>query len=421
MAPTTLPSLESVTLDNTVGALFTGVLAAVFLFGVTTLNMYWYYHLYPKDNLLHKWAVAVLWVLDTLHVALTIHAVYSYIVKGFGSLPGLEEVIWSIKLQVLVNVLIILLVHSLYALRVWILGEIHHGIVGYFVAFIVLGGFAIGIVLAYQTYTVDTFAEIGRISWIINSAFATATGIDFVITAAMFYYLWKSRIVASRLDSRISTVMQYTLSSGLLTSACSLSALFCYILLPNTFVFLGLEFILTKLYVLSFLSLLNARQHLPATDPPSRFISVSDPKFVRMPMTERRHQGVEDKFTPPIKFQPSSERYTNRKALRKTTSSFWSPPPPISTQFDEERGYKDYLPANLSVDQSIGDVGSHCERSLSDESETVKGASSPTSPDSTTPLVIQRPPTVYYDSAEIPKVSSQAKSLSTSSYPWHAR
>jgi hypothetical protein len=36
--------------------------------------------------------------------------------------------------------------------------------------------------------------------------------------------------------------------------------MFTYLLLPNTFVFLGLEFMLTKFYVASFLAMLNARE-----------------------------------------------------------------------------------------------------------------------------------------------------------------
>jgi hypothetical protein len=35
-------------------------------------------------------------ILDALHVALTIQAVYTYIVKGFNNLNGLEEVIWYV-------------------------------------------------------------------------------------------------------------------------------------------------------------------------------------------------------------------------------------------------------------------------------------------------------------------------------------
>ncbi|KAF8868475.1 hypothetical protein CPB84DRAFT_1807936 [Gymnopilus junonius] len=260
MAPTPLLSLADQTLDNTIGAILIGIVGAALVFGITTLQTYWYYHTYPNDALLHKCSVAVLWTLDAFHLALVVHAVYTYAVIGFGNWLRLLEITWSIKLQASINVVIVLIVHSLYAMRVWLLGGYHRGILGYIVALVVLGGFAIGIVLAYLIYTIRSYIELESISWAINAALATSTTIDFIIAGAMCYYLRKSKGSITRLNSRISTVMQYTLSSGLFTSACSLSAMFCYILLPNTFIFLALEFLLTKLYVGSFIAMLNARE-----------------------------------------------------------------------------------------------------------------------------------------------------------------
>ncbi|PPQ66420.1 hypothetical protein CVT26_011289 [Gymnopilus dilepis] len=259
MAPTPL-SLAHETLDNTIGAILVGIVFAAFLFGITTLQTYWYYHTYPNDSLLHKSSVAVLWTLDAFHLALVVHAVYTYTVTGFGNVLGLLDIIWSVKLQASINVIIILVVHSLYAMRVWLLGGYHRGLLGYIVALVVLGGFAIGVAFAYSIYTVHIYTDLEKVSWAINAALATATTIDFIIAGAMCYYLRKSKGSVTRLNSRISTVMQYTLSSGLFTSACSLAAMFCYILLPNTFVFLAVEFLLTKLYVGSFIAMLNARE-----------------------------------------------------------------------------------------------------------------------------------------------------------------
>lgn len=78
-------------------------------------------------------------------------------------------------------------------------------------------------------------ANVGLLQWSIISSLATSTTIDFAIAAAMCFYLRKSKGDEQRLNTRISRVMQYTLNSGLLTSACSLSALFtvCRCFLPH--------------------------------------------------------------------------------------------------------------------------------------------------------------------------------------------
>ncbi|KAF7300785.1 hypothetical protein MKEN_01303800 [Mycena kentingensis (nom. inval.)] len=259
MSSETVFSMQAPTLDNTLGAVFLAVIFSSILFGISTLQVYLYYHFYPSDSRLHKFSVAILWVLDVLHLALTISSAYHYGVWGFGDLVGLGVVVWEIKLLVAINVVIILMVQSLYAYRVWLLGGYHHGVLGYLVCAAVLGGFAVGIVLAYATYSINSFAEITGISWAIYACFSASTTIDIILSAAMCFYLRKSKGNERALNSRISTLMQYTLSCGVFTSACSVACLFSFVLMPNNLIFLSLTFILTRLYVNSFMAMLNAR------------------------------------------------------------------------------------------------------------------------------------------------------------------
>ncbi|KAJ7054298.1 hypothetical protein C8F01DRAFT_501821 [Mycena amicta] len=254
------------TLDNTLGAVFLGVMVSGMLFGSTTQQVYYYYHYYPYDSLLHKTSVCVLWLLDALHMSLSISAAYHYGVRGFGDLFGLRQVIWSVKLLIAVNVLVVLIVQGLYAYRVWRLSGFHNGILRYLVAAVVLGGFAIGIVTAVETYSLENFEDVTTISWAIEGSLAASTTIDCLNAAAMCYYLRKSKGLGRALNSRISTLMQYTLSCGVFTSACSISTLVTFILMPNNLIFLALTFLLTRLYVNSFMAMMNARPRRNQTD-----------------------------------------------------------------------------------------------------------------------------------------------------------
>ncbi|CAK5271672.1 unnamed protein product [Mycena citricolor] len=260
-------TLQPVTLENTLGAVFLGLVVSCILFGVSSLQMYFYYHHYPHDTLLHKSSIAALWVLDALHLSLTVYSTYYYGILGFGDPSRLASIIWFVgpsvsQLHIAINVVIILLVQSLYAYRVWILGGYHHGILGYFVAAVVLGGFGIGIcaVTACKVYSISSFRQLPDIAWAIEASFAASTAIDIVISCAMCYYLRKSKGKESRLNSRISVLMQYTLSAGVFTSACSVVCLFTFILMSDNFIFLALTFILTRLYVTSFIAMMNARE-----------------------------------------------------------------------------------------------------------------------------------------------------------------
>ncbi|KIK06349.1 hypothetical protein K443DRAFT_129931 [Laccaria amethystina LaAM-08-1] len=312
MAPTPPTSSTDTTLDNTLGALLLGVVAAAL-----SLSCGAYELLYLKGYLIFKNRI-----LDGLHLALTIHCVYFYSVTGFGNIFGLAHIVWSVKLQVALNVCLpfprrsegisfplliactrcvsgnVSWIPLYFTLRIsdsplhrisrWISSRnfgLHRGLIAL--------SLQVSYPVSVKRYIVDSYAALANISWIINAALGASTAIDFVISGAMCYYLRMSRGKGPHLDSRISNLMQYTLSSGLFTSACSLSAMFSHILLPNTLVFLGMAFLLTKVYVGSFLAMLNTR--------------------------ERK--------APPVATEDEAVHTQQQEVKCRVTSSFWSPAP----------------------------------------------------------------------------------------------
>ncbi|KAK7677728.1 hypothetical protein QCA50_019280 [Cerrena zonata] len=54
----------------------------------------------------------------------------------------------------------------------------------------------------------------------------------------------------------------YAINTGVLTSAISLTCLILYDIMPDNFIFMGFYFVLSKLYVNSFLAALNTRRVL---------------------------------------------------------------------------------------------------------------------------------------------------------------
>ncbi|CAA7262348.1 unnamed protein product [Cyclocybe aegerita] len=267
--------MTNVTLGNTIGASFLGTVAASILYGITALQIYLYYITYPKDWRFQKVAVGILAGLDTIHLGLTIHAVYHYVITEFGNLAAQQFVVWSFKLQIAVNVVIVLMVQSLYTLRVWKLGRHHSRVWPIIVIALVGAGYIIGIYLAVETYRLNTFADLKGMNWVVYASFSSATSVDIAIATAIVYYLRAARTSFAGTNNRIISIMRYVLISGFLTSACSLTALITYAALPNTLVFLGVEFLLTKLYINSYIAMLNARTSVRDTESSSANVSVS--------------------------------------------------------------------------------------------------------------------------------------------------
>ncbi|KAK0220653.1 hypothetical protein IW262DRAFT_1297704 [Armillaria fumosa] len=206
-------------LGLTLGAVYVGAtIAAVYAFVPSRL---------PSNT-----HVAVLWILDTLHVILTTHALYFYMVESFGDYSALFSIICLIQLtgrsfplQLLVGMLIVVGVQALYAVRIWKLGRSIHMVIPWFIflavaaslcetSFVImsedlngtskapgsmlsmirmddLSYFCSSPMLTVTRYTLTTPFGIPTISTFIYVFFATLAGADFCIASTMCYYLDK--------------------------------------------------------------------------------------------------------------------------------------------------------------------------------------------------------------------------------------
>jgi len=64
------------------------------------------------------------------------------------------------------------------------------------------------------------------------------------------------------LHSIIDTLILYAFEIGILTSAATVASLLCWVTLNNSLIFLGLHFVIGKLYANSLLATLNSRNEL---------------------------------------------------------------------------------------------------------------------------------------------------------------
>jgi len=78
-------STTIVDIGNTFGALFVGAFIALVAYGITMLQSYFYYMSFPKDDITTKLLVGAIWILDTLHIFFMCHALYFYLIIGFGN------------------------------------------------------------------------------------------------------------------------------------------------------------------------------------------------------------------------------------------------------------------------------------------------------------------------------------------------
>ncbi|KAK0435775.1 hypothetical protein EV421DRAFT_1908464 [Armillaria borealis] len=178
-------STEVPSIGETLGALYIGATIAAILYGVTNLQGVIYYRRYPNDWWVYRYSVGLLWVLDTVHVALSTYTVYFYLIHFFRDLNGaLEYNSWSMKWQLALNDFLAVYIQGLYALRLWQLGRHFHKSITYFVPLAVVASLGTAIYLVYDTLKTPTYIF-----------FSTIAVTDTIIAISMIYYLHKSRAI----------------------------------------------------------------------------------------------------------------------------------------------------------------------------------------------------------------------------------
>ncbi|KAH9835130.1 uncharacterized protein C8Q71DRAFT_764232 [Rhodofomes roseus] len=116
----------------------------------------------------------------------------------------------------------------------------------------------------YEISTLKIFAsafESGHL-WIMYYSLSIASCIDIFIAASLCYLLSRCRTGFCKTDSLISWLMFYTINTGLVTSMCSLVAVIMLAVFPRTFLTVAFQFVQVKLYINSYLAMLNARSSL---------------------------------------------------------------------------------------------------------------------------------------------------------------
>ncbi|KAI6018997.1 hypothetical protein BKA83DRAFT_1636348 [Pisolithus microcarpus] len=72
-----------------------------------------------EDALIMQSIVAVIWILDTLHVSFMCHMLYYYLITNFGNPTSLEYIVWSFPASILVNSLVVITTQFFFAHKIY--------------------------------------------------------------------------------------------------------------------------------------------------------------------------------------------------------------------------------------------------------------------------------------------------------------
>ncbi|KIM42084.1 hypothetical protein M413DRAFT_445246 [Hebeloma cylindrosporum] len=283
MSSTMLPS--RIDLSNTFGAMLVGALVSAMLYGLTTLQTYFYYVYYPNDSLGTRVLVFTIWVIDTLHGALMSLAVYHYLVINYNNPAELAFGHWSLFASVAVNTVISCIVQWFFLIRIHRLCNIRvRWFVSSIIGLTVIAHFAFGIETVVFMFIKREFIKLSEINLQAATPFAIfAVLSDIMIAGSLCYLLYGSRTGFKRTDTIVTTLIVYAINRCLLTSVVAVIEVIVFSTVQHSLWFVGIDFVIGKLYANSLLATLNSREAIRAANPTTvNSVRLSDMEFNHM-------------------------------------------------------------------------------------------------------------------------------------------
>ncbi|KAL5494653.1 hypothetical protein ACEPAI_114 [Sanghuangporus weigelae] len=304
-------------LDTYVGALLIGSYFAIVpthsLYGLTAQQTFRYYRMYPNDSNSTKIMVGLVWLLDSAHSILICHTCYYYLVSNYFSPLSLLDGVWSMQVGFgallldqsndLRRIVSTVDIHHLYGkvvsstkqlllanakLRVsWLqshtcssqcvstkvgVNPLDEVLVytddfqvtkklwvsfAIAIASLICLGFAIATTV--MTIRESSFVKFERFTWLVCTTLGLNTTSDVIITGSLGLYLQSRRTGFEKTNVIIDKLLLYVINAGILNIAYNVAVLICAALMKDNLIFIGMFFLVSKLYSNSLLAVLNSR------------------------------------------------------------------------------------------------------------------------------------------------------------------
>ncbi|KAG5642297.1 hypothetical protein DXG03_003041 [Asterophora parasitica] len=171
-----------------------GVMFAIFLFGLVTIQAFTYFREYPGDHRVVKILVSVVWTLLLVHTSISAYSIYQRTVKdyGRGNLAALDRYPEGMCGAFSLSALIGSLVQSFFAHRLRKLsGQSLTAIICWFLSAVRLGSVICISVTACQATSVRPYVE--QWKWLAIFALSVSAFVDLLIAGSLAWCLWSRR------------------------------------------------------------------------------------------------------------------------------------------------------------------------------------------------------------------------------------
>ncbi|KAJ7732935.1 hypothetical protein DFH07DRAFT_968208 [Mycena maculata] len=255
--PLTLPAEFSLT--TTVGVLEIGVLLAVFLSGVLTVQVYMYFNRFPNDPWGFKAVVALVFLLDFGHTLTICNLIYTITVTQYGEPQLLLTPPMCLDAAILLSGLIGPLEQGWFTYRLYKLTKtLTLPLLCALLSLLRFGGSVGLFVASLQSRTISDYDM--HVMWLVEAVIVVGAAVDVILVVAQCYYLSFWRGGGYQLGKLVKQLMTWTIETGALTTAGALALLLTFLTMDYNFIYLAFFVMMAKLFANSLLFSLNARE-----------------------------------------------------------------------------------------------------------------------------------------------------------------
>lgn len=243
------------------GALMVGGIIAAMLSGVVTAQAFSYFKYYVNDRRSIKALVGVVWFLDVWHTIFLSSALWDYLIAHFGDVSRIDYLPWSLAMTIILTATLTFLVHLFFVYRIFKLSLKNFGI-AIPLTLLVCARLCFACLTTVKMMQLRSWNEFRALyTWSFSCGLALCSLLDLIFTTLLCYFLLQNHKRHSSMNGILDSLMLYAFENGSLSCAAALTSLVCWVTMPNL-IFMGIHFVISKLYGNNLLATLNARKNL---------------------------------------------------------------------------------------------------------------------------------------------------------------
>ncbi|KAL5494606.1 hypothetical protein ACEPAI_67 [Sanghuangporus weigelae] len=246
-------------LNESLGAMFIGLILSAILFGVTNAQAFTYFRNLKRDYAYLRVMIALLWSLDVVQLALLASYMYYITVTHFSDLLIIGKVTGSLCAFLIVSGTSNFIIRLFYSRRIWFVSDGNIILTAITLA-LSAATFAFGLGFSAKLFSLRSVLEVSNISWRRYAAFGLDVTADFTCALSLLHFIRKGKTGMQTTDTIVNKLTVYIISTRRLTSFVATASFATYVSMPNKAIFTAIFPCLSKLYFIALLAM--ARKQL---------------------------------------------------------------------------------------------------------------------------------------------------------------